>query len=162
MLPYVNEARISETMNQTPDAQHQVAALPVRSRDGQTEICLVTTRDTRRWTIPKGWPMKGKKDRDAAAIEANEEAGLVGDIGKKPVGSFLYWKRRPNHLDLIRVEVYRMDVHSQLEHWKEDSARDVVWFPAETAARLVDEQGLTALIREVVSQQPDGALSAPE
>ncbi|MDQ0440424.1 8-oxo-dGTP pyrophosphatase MutT (NUDIX family) [Kaistia dalseonensis] len=93
--------------------------------------------------------MKGKKDRVAAAIEANEEAGLIGEVGKKPVGSFLYWKRREGFLDLIRVEVYRMDVVSQLPTWKESAAREAAWFPVRTAATLVDEQGLTALISKL-------------
>jgi 8-oxo-dGTP pyrophosphatase MutT (NUDIX family) len=128
------------------DAQHQIAALPVRMSGGQLEICLVTTRETRRWTIPKGWPMKGKADRAAAAIEAREEAGLTGEIGRKPVGSYLYWKRRADHLDLVRVVVYRLDVSSQMTDWKEADERHAMWFPAETAAGLVEEPGLAALI----------------
>ncbi len=65
----------------------QVAALPVQTAsDGSTEVLLVTTRDTGRWVIPKGWPMRGKRDHEAAAIEAMEEAGAVGTIDKKPFG----------------------------------------------------------------------------
>ncbi len=125
---------------------HQVGALPVRSSGGTLEVCLVTTRETRRWTIPKGWPMKGKTDREAAAIEAKEEAGLVGKVSKQPLGSFLYWKRRPGQFDLISVSVYRMDVDKQLATWKEAGERYVMWFPLASAADLVDETGLRAII----------------
>ena len=35
----------------------QIAALPVRySHDGLVLVLLVTSRETARWVIPKGWP----------------------------------------------------------------------------------------------------------
>ncbi|MCB1509721.1 MAG: NUDIX domain-containing protein, partial [Hyphomicrobiaceae bacterium] len=72
----------------------QIAALPYRRRDdGVFEVCLVTSRDTGRWVLPKGWPMRGRTNWEAAAREAYEEAGLVGEIEKSPVGRFPYWKR---------------------------------------------------------------------
>ena len=43
--------------------------------------------------IPKGWPMRGLKPQDAAAIEASEEAGLVGQIEDHPIGSYHYVKQ---------------------------------------------------------------------
>lgn len=106
----------------------QVGALPLRIQRGKIEVCLVTTRETRRWTIPKGWPMKGHKDCRAAAIEAEEEAGLLGKIGKEPVGEYLYWKRRDLHFDLVRVFVYRLDVTGHLPVWREMNEREVRWF----------------------------------
>src|SRR6476660_3393250 len=51
---------------------------------------LVTSRETRRWIIPKGWPHKGKAPHDSAAREAFEEARVVGAVGKRAVGSFPY------------------------------------------------------------------------
>ncbi|MFY9658787.1 MAG: NUDIX hydrolase, partial [Methylocystis sp.] len=38
-----------------PETHVQYAALPWRMRES-LEIMLVTSRDTRRWVIPKGWP----------------------------------------------------------------------------------------------------------
>ena len=75
----------------------QYAALPFRL-DGKTrtEVMLVTSRETRRWIIPKGWPHKGKAPHDSAAREAFEEAGVVGAVGKRTVGSFPYQKRLKN------------------------------------------------------------------
>ena len=68
----------------------QFAALPWRIGDGGTrEVMLVTSRETGRWVIPKGWPMKGRKPAEVASQEAYEEAGLVGRvIGKRAAGSF--------------------------------------------------------------------------
>ncbi|MBN9435095.1 MAG: NUDIX hydrolase [Bosea sp.] len=127
-------------------AMHQVGALPLRRGAAGLEVCLVTTRETRRWTIPKGWPMKSKTDRQAAAIEARQEGGLVGKVGKAPIGSFLYWKRRTAQLDLVEVAVYEMRVKEQLPTWKEAGQRYVMWFPVEAAAELVEEPGLKSIL----------------
>lgn len=133
------------------DELRQVAAIPVRVRDGQAEICLITTRDTRRWTVPKGWPMKGIKDHRAAAVEAHEEAGLIGRAGKEAIGDYSYWKRRGDHFDLIRVTAYRLDVEKIAAQWPEMEERDVRWFLPCDAAALVDEADLGALIETIAS-----------
>lgn len=55
-------------------------------------MLIITTRQTRRWTIPKGWPIKGLHARRVAEKEAWEEAGVKGRAKKKPVGHFTYQK----------------------------------------------------------------------
>ena len=58
----------------------QIAALPFRKRRGKVEVLLITSRETKRWVIPKGWPMAGLKDFTSAKREALEEAGVTGQI----------------------------------------------------------------------------------
>jgi 8-oxo-dGTP pyrophosphatase MutT (NUDIX family) len=71
----------------------QCGALPYRfTSDAALEILLVTTRQTRRWIIPKGWPIKGLRPAKSAAREAFEEAGVRGKISAKPLGLFSYEK----------------------------------------------------------------------
>lgn len=130
-------------------SRRQVGALPIRDLGAGLEVCLVTTRETHRWTIPKGWPMRGRKDREAAEIEAKEEAGVVGAASSKPLGSFLYWKRFPEQLELVRVKVFRLDVTRQLSDWKESAERRVGWFPPRVAAEMVQEPGLVAILSEL-------------
>ncbi|MBF9235035.1 NUDIX hydrolase [Microvirga alba] len=131
------------------DEFSQVAALPFRIKDGKIEVLLVTSRETRRWLIPKGWPMKGKKPHKAAAQEAAEEAGVRGEIRQEPLGSYDYWKRRAKHFDLCRVEVYPLEVSKQLETWREKGQRDAQWFDVEEAAHQVLEPALAELIRSL-------------
>ena len=56
------------------------------------EVLLVTTRQMRRWIIPKGWPIKGLNPPWSAAREAYEEAGIRGTVGAKSIGVFSYEK----------------------------------------------------------------------
>jgi 8-oxo-dGTP pyrophosphatase MutT (NUDIX family) len=71
----------------------QYGVLPYRfSQDAALEILLVTTRGTRRWIVPKGWPIKGLSPAKSAAREAFEEAGVMGRVGAKPIGFFAYDK----------------------------------------------------------------------
>src|SRR2546430_17264750 len=67
----------------------QYGALPYRLGAGlRPQFMLITSRETRRWVIPKGWPKKGTSPRHSAAREAFEEAGVVGAVAKRTIGSF--------------------------------------------------------------------------
>jgi 8-oxo-dGTP pyrophosphatase MutT (NUDIX family) len=127
----------------------QVGALPVRFENGETEILLLTSRETKRWVIPKGWPIKGIKNWAAAAREAKEEAGIVGMPRKKLIGSFLHFKRRMVHFDLCRVGVYVLDYGKRLDNYREKGQREARWFSVEEAANRVRENGLIALLRDL-------------
>jgi 8-oxo-dGTP pyrophosphatase MutT (NUDIX family) len=67
----------------------------------------VTTRKTKRWVVPKGWPIKGLKPAKSAAREAFEEAGVRGKIGGKAVGRFTYDKLRLCHAGRSLLDVGR-------------------------------------------------------
>jgi 8-oxo-dGTP pyrophosphatase MutT (NUDIX family) len=134
-------------MNVSFAMAHQIAALPWRETPGGIEVALVSTRDTRRWVIPKGWPMPGLSDPEAAAREAFEEAGLVGDISSETVGQFNYDKRKKNDVLVpVRVTVYPMQVTQELEIWPEQHQRVRAWFRADAAASLVQEDGMRDLL----------------
>ena len=127
---------------------HQIAALPWRHGKKGLEILLVSSRETKRWVIPKGWPMKNKKPYAAAAQEAKEEAGLLGKIIKEPIGHFHYVKNlRDGTAVLCRVDVFPLQVQKQRKSWPERDQRITRWFPLEEAASLVREPELSALMR---------------
>jgi 8-oxo-dGTP pyrophosphatase MutT (NUDIX family) len=129
------------------EPRRQYAALPWRILGDGVEILLASSRDTRRWVIPKGWPMKGRKPYMTAAIEAQEEAGLKGKIEKTKIGSFHYQKRLKNGaVILCRVDVFPMQVLRQAKHWPEQGQRVTQWFTYADAAEEVSEVELKALI----------------
>ncbi|SEQ34472.1 NUDIX domain-containing protein [Faunimonas pinastri] len=125
----------------------QVAALPYRwTETGTLEILILTSRSTLRPIIPKGWPMKGKTNAQAAATEANEEAGLIGKIGKEPIGNYEYFKRFKDRFELCRVDVFPFEVTGQEETFREKGQRHMRWLSRHDAALLVDEPQLRGLI----------------
>jgi 8-oxo-dGTP pyrophosphatase MutT (NUDIX family) len=126
----------------------QFAALPWRiSERGTRQVMLLTSRETRRWVIPKGWPMKKRKPAEVASQEAYEEAGLIGHIvGKRPVGRFHYAKRLSKGEVLCQVRVFLFRVERQLDDWPEKSQRETKWFDAEEAVDMVEEGGLAEII----------------
>ncbi len=128
----------------------QVAALPVRFDDnGGAQVLLLTSRETKRWIIPKGWTMKGRKPWEAAAQEALDEAGVVGRPRKKPIGSYVYFKRQAAHFDVCRVDVYVLAFAKQLKTWLEKGQREAKWFGLKEASELVEEPGLIALLEKL-------------
>jgi 8-oxo-dGTP pyrophosphatase MutT (NUDIX family) len=128
----------------------QVAALPVRrNKQGSLEVLLVTSRETRRWVIPKGWPWPDCDDHIAAAEEAREEAGVTGRIGSKPVGTYTYLKRLEKGSVRVRVTVYLLDVKNVRSKWPEKKERDRQWYSPAKAASLVAERTLKSIIRAI-------------
>jgi 8-oxo-dGTP pyrophosphatase MutT (NUDIX family) len=129
----------------------QYAALPYRSSSrSRTEVMLVTSRDTRRWIIPKGWPHKGKAPHHSAAREAFEEAGVVGAVARLPVGSFAYRKRlKSGRVVVCEVHVFALKVKRQTKQWPERRQRQVKWLSAREAAETVREPRLRAIIRRL-------------
>lgn len=120
-----------------------------RDADGQWRVLLITSRETQRWVIPKGWPMKGRTDAQAAAREAFEEAGVEGRVRKKPVGTYEYWKRGSTEFTLCEVTVFLLEVKAQLETWPEQGQRRLQWFTVEDAAQAVEEPGLSSVISKL-------------
>ena len=127
----------------------QYAALPYRIEAQQVDILLITSRGVRRWVIPKGWPIKGLKPPDAAALEAAEEAGVTGEVEDRPLGSYRYIKQlKADRETAVQVIVFPLRVDGQAADFKERGQRDWQWFGYRKAARLVAEPSLRRLIRD--------------
>jgi 8-oxo-dGTP pyrophosphatase MutT (NUDIX family) len=139
----LRKARKGETVR-------QVAAVPYRLNErGELEVMLVTSRETKRFIVPKGWPMKGKSGRKAATIEAMEEAGVVGKAHKAPGGTYSYWKRLSNRFVRVDVTVYLLEVTEELGSWRERKTRQRAWLSTVEAATLIDEPDLATLMRNL-------------
>jgi 8-oxo-dGTP pyrophosphatase MutT (NUDIX family) len=109
---------------------------------------LVTTRRTKRWIIPKGWPIKGLKPSKTAAREAFEEAGVRGRVGAKPLGFFTYEKLIDQDDINVKceVKVFPLLVKSQSKTWPEFEQRLIQWVEPERAIALIKEQKLKKIV----------------
>jgi len=130
----------------------QIAALPYRlmgeGLDSPVELLLVTSRETKRWVLPKGNRIKGLTPHAAAAQEALEEAGVVGATCPAPLGTYRYRKRLESGAALlVDVEVFPFAVTDELADWPERAQRTRRWFPLAEASAAVEEEDLKALIR---------------
>ncbi|HIJ38835.1 MAG TPA: NUDIX hydrolase [Rhodospirillaceae bacterium] len=128
----------------------QYAALPWTLREGVLLVMLLTSRETRRWIIPKGWPIKNLAPCDVAAKEAFEEGGLLGEIVRDPIAQFHYSKRMEgNKRRRCLVDVFPLAVKQELDAWPEQNERSRAWMTPEEAADRVAESGLVKLLRKL-------------
>lgn len=132
-----------------PVAHIQYAALPWRKTGDGVQILLITSRNTKRWIIPKGWPLVGRTPPESAAQEALEEAGVMGAVGPKPLGWFHYDKlRKSGEIVPCKVQVFALEVNRQRREWPEKSARHTRWCTPQEALTHVGEPGLRRIITD--------------
>ncbi|MEA3029141.1 MAG: uncharacterized protein QOJ53_95 [Sphingomonadales bacterium] len=125
----------------------QYGVLPYRvDAEGAVEILLITSRERRRWVVPKGNPIPSFLNYESAAREAFEEAGVEGRIATAPIGAYRYEKRRRGGAAAAIVTVYPLLVTREADRWPERGERERRWFPAEEAAGLVEEPELAVII----------------
>jgi 8-oxo-dGTP pyrophosphatase MutT (NUDIX family) len=132
-----------------PALRLQYGALPYRfTPTAALEILLVTTRRSKRWIIPKGWPIKGLRPAKSAAREAFEEAGVRGKIGTKSVGLFNYHKLLDEEGIQFNceVKVFPLLVKRQSENWPEIEQRLVQWVDPGKAVSMIKDPELKKLV----------------
>ena len=146
----------------------QCAALPFAWDKGELRVLLITSRETRRWVLPKGWMEKRLSAHALAAKEAFEEAGVVGEVERRPIGRYDYLKRGPrDRLTACSVRVFPLRVERLLDKWPERRQRRREWFSPAEAALAVEESGLVTLLLQfalpgaVFPEADEGRLGGP-
>ncbi len=129
----------------------QVAALCLRGQGDARQVLLVTSRDTGRWVLPKGWPINGLDAPGAALQEAWEEAGVKeANVNRQPVGVYAYDKQLDGGLKVpVDVTVFETEVKRLVDDFPESEERTRKWVAPSEAAEMVHEPQLQALLREM-------------
>ena len=131
----------------------QYAALPYRVSGKTVEILLVTSRRTRRWIVPKGWPIVGHRPPACAAREALEEAGVSGEVGKIAIGHYRYVKyHRDGTGEPCKVDIFALKVTREQTVWAEKDDRERRWCSVAEAAAAVGEPQLRHVILKFGAQ----------
>ena len=157
----------SDTSHQAPmrlraarkqDPRTQFAALPYRRRKGQVQVLLITSLDTDRWILPKGWPGRSKDGPRTALAEAWEEAGLEGArVVERPIGEYEGVKRHDSGLmEPCRVLVYELEGGRLVDDYPEAGQRMRRWAPATEAASLVEEPALRRFLSDLAARSVQG------
>lgn len=147
-LPHCNCSSI------TPHQQYGV--LPWReSREGDLRILLITERNQPGWGVPKGWPAEGRMPLMSAALNAFDEAGIIGDIDPKPLTDYHYSVPDRNGAGYPRcVTLFAMRVRGTLLHWKEQSERQRRWFGIDEAATRLQNAELAGFVHSLGQRLP--------
>ncbi|WP_121068002.1 NUDIX hydrolase [Chachezhania antarctica] len=121
----------------------QSAVIPYCTGPDGPQILLISSSSGDHWLVPKGIHEPGLGAEASAAIEAQEEAGVVGDAGAEPLGSYLLDKWGGT----CTVAVYPLEVTEMLEppEWEEHH-RERRWVPAEEAAEMLAVPDLRAIV----------------
>ena len=129
-------------------ARLQIAALCMRPGETENEILLVSTRDTGRLILPKGWPEADKQDYETAATEAYEEAGVVGKTDPHALGTFSSYKGQSDGSKVpTRVLVFKLQFERQLSKFPELGQRHCLWLPFSEAVNQANENSLKRFLR---------------
>jgi len=139
------ECSLSRTVSRASNIQY--GALPWRHTSAGLRILLITTRTTRRWIVPKGWPIEGLAPHESAAREAFEEAGVQGKVGDEMLGAFNHRKQlKTGQVIACRVHVYPLEVTETHDEWCEKEDREIQWCSVEEALAQVSDPALRRLI----------------
>ncbi|MGR3463147.1 NUDIX hydrolase [Limimaricola sp.] len=130
--------------------RYQVAALCYRETGPALEVLLITSLETKRWILPKGWPKSGLDAEATALEEAWEEAGIrPTDGGQGLVGRYRYAKRLRGSVPVrTDVDVYAFEGAALQDDYPEAGRRERRWMSPAEAAELVEEDQLKSLLRD--------------
>jgi 8-oxo-dGTP pyrophosphatase MutT (NUDIX family) len=147
-LQSIKQLPITLSARHKSDVRTQFAALCYRMNKGKPEILMITSRATRRWIIPKGWPMDGKTPAYSALTEAWEEAGVIGKPIDLCLGLYSYRKSMgPKQFLSCVALVYPVKVKSLAIVFPEAGQRKRKWMRPKKAAERVIEPELAQIIR---------------
>jgi 8-oxo-dGTP pyrophosphatase MutT (NUDIX family) len=131
-----------------PLLESGVLAYRRRRKSGEPLILMISKRRSKKWGIPKGKIDPYLNFGEAAAKEAFEEAGLIGQVSPHSIGVFRMRKRsatNPQVQRLVEVWIYLLEVTETLTNWPEKGKRQIKWVSCEAAARHLREPLLAQL-----------------
>lgn len=116
---------------------------------GVTEIALVSVKDGKVWSLPKGIVEKGEKTEQTAEREVREETGLSGRVLEK-LGDISYWYyiKKENIKCNKTVHFYLLEYisGSTTDHnWEVDNAE---WFQVDKALDKLSYRGDLRIVQK--------------
>ncbi len=129
----------------------QAAAFCYKKKNGKQYILMVTSRGSKQWILPKGWIEDDLTEKELAALEAEEEAGVVTKPEKiKKIGLYRYTKQLSRTRSVpVDVNVYSMPLRRLKKKFKERRQRKRKWVTIKEAIKLVSDKDLEAFLKKI-------------
>jgi phosphohistidine phosphatase len=121
--------------NKRAGLPQQAAAIAVRWKHDDLEVCLIRKVGSRHWGVPKGLVDPGDTHEETALKEAWEEAGISGRLVGRSLGTYQYEKWDAT----FEVTLYLMEVLEQHPRWLEAGYRERRWTSFDEAASLLSQ-----------------------
>tara|TARA_B100000575_G_C22653838_1_gene400972 strand:- start:124 stop:537 length:414 start_codon:yes stop_codon:yes gene_type:complete len=129
----------------------QAAAFCYKKKKGKKYILMVTSRGSKQWILPKGWIEDDLTEKQLAALEAEEEAGVITKAQKiKKMGVYRYnkWLSQKSSVP-VNVNVYSMPIKRLKKKFKERHQRKRKWVTVKKAIKIVSDKDLEAFLKKI-------------
>jgi 8-oxo-dGTP pyrophosphatase MutT (NUDIX family) len=127
---------------------YQSSVIPFRVRNGGIELLLITSWNKGRWGFPKGIIESHLSAEESALKEAEEEAGVLGEIVGNRVASYEYRKWGGN----CHVDVFLMLTTTILKEWDESDVRKRAWVRLDQAGDFITRKRLLKVLEKAVPE----------
>ena len=127
---------------------------PTSGDEGTLEICLIATRASTRWQLPKGHVGAGETEAEGAAREVREETGCNSHV-EEDLGEIVFWFFASDLKGRRRI---RKRVHFFLARYLDGETRDhdgevddAAWFDAEVARQRLTFDSERQILEKAVA-----------
>ena len=125
----------------------QVGCICYKKEKKKLKILIITSRNSKRWIIPKGWIKKNLGSIRSAEAEAWEEAGVKGKCYKNTIGFYTYQKIGKNGKGRrCTVKVFALKVREQLNDFPEKNFRTLRWITPEKSHKFIENKELVQVL----------------
>jgi len=134
----------TEQRERPPYYYKQAGVIPWRKVNGEFQVMLITSNKNRYWGFPKGVMEPGESPEYTAAVEAQSEGGVLGEVGVR-IGQF----EVPKWGAFCTVDTFAMQVSEVLPRkvWQENH-RNRHWCSIPLAKGLVRDSGFVELLKQ--------------
>lgn len=145
-FPFPHGQAVDEWRQRPAYYYRQSAVIPFRCLDGQLEILLIGSSSGRHLSVPKGIVEPGLSDIASACREAEQEAGIRGQVQLPALGQY----RQAKWGSWCEVTVYALEVTEQLPEpeWQERQ-RGRQWLSPVRASQQVRQPELGRFITKL-------------